>query len=935
MTQAPRAGDGPIADFCAGLRRLRAESGADVTLLARQLKLSRTQLYALLAGQLKRPPDWDTVVRPLVRACAGNDATAVAHWQRRHAVMTGVWEELRRRDRAAARDGHPPAATGGIRYALPPGAAVFTGRESELDLIMAAATLDSPAAHPVLLIEGMPGVGKTTLAVQAARRAAAHFTDRQLFIDLHGHTPGRPPVAPADALAGLLVATGTDPGRLPPGLDDRAAMWRDAMAGQRAVLVLDNAAASSQIVPLLPASPTCLVLVTSRRQLADLPGGRPVLVELLTAAEAQGMFTSLAPRAAGQPSQVDELTRLAGYLPLAVSLLARVYARHPCWQLTDLIAETRTGLLGMAAEHASVAAAFGVSFDLLTPAQRSFLACLSLSPGPSADAAVAAAAAGVPVAEAGAVLDALHREGLLTEASYRRYGMHDLIRRYAAGQAAQVMPAAEQDAVLERLVRHFRDGAAAARAQLEGRPHPLWGPGSGPDQTPGFADDDQAVEWLRAERANLLACLDHDAVAGRLAQVELTAGVEALLREDGPWPEAIARNSAAAATAAALGNPAAAAHALLDQGRAEKLHGDFQGAISSAKQALVIGEELSDRIIASRALSTLGDAQRLTGDLGAAARALTRSLGVRRELADRRGEASVLLDLGDIHRMSGDTHRAVAALQQATAIYRDLDYVPGQAYGLMLLGFSWLGTDCRNAADAASRALALYRGRGIRLGEANSLTALGYVWEQTGAYQDAAEVLDQALILFGEVGQRLGQANALVALAMVRLALGETDAVAVALFEVEHICAELGLRLTEGDVLLRAGQLLQRTGDYHGAGQKLGQALAIFRAQKARIEQAQTLNATGALQRCSGDSAGAVQSYQQALKLARQIAHPLEEGRALLGLGLSARDDGDPGAAARLARQAHGIFERVGSAETTQARALLEACTAGSGAAQA
>ena len=189
----------------------------------------------------------------------------------------------------------------GVPFSLPPDTAGFTGRGRELGQITAAVTSAAGAGGVVAVraISGMPGAGKTALAVHAAHLLREEFADRQLFVSLHAHTPGHEPVRPEDALAGLLAATGVDPRFLPAGLDERAAMWRDKMAGQRALLVLDNAADSGQVAPLLPGAAGCLVLVTSRRHLGDLPGVvTPVLLDVLPPGEAQEMFTRLAPRAA-------------------------------------------------------------------------------------------------------------------------------------------------------------------------------------------------------------------------------------------------------------------------------------------------------------------------------------------------------------------------------------------------------------------------------------------------------------------------------------------------------------------------------------------------------------------------------------------------------------------------------------------------------------
>src|SRR5580704_15911441 len=373
---AREAAAGPVAEFCAALRELRAASGTDPAVLARQVGLSRTQLYAVLAGEIKRPPDWDQVVGPLVAACTGGDPAALAWWRRRHAVLVEVAEEIRRRDRAARPGGlQAPAAPGPagppeIRHSLPPDTAAFTGRDAEVAQVIAAAT----GAGGMVTIRGIGGMGKTALAVHAAHLLTGRFPDRQLFIDLHAHTPGQDPVLPEAALAGLLATVGVDPGDLPEDLPGRAGLWRDKMAGQRAVLVLDNAASSAQVVPLLPGDAGCLVLVTSRRYLGDLPGPViGVLLDALSPEQAQAMFVQLAPRAVAEPAAaVQELVQLAGYLPLAVCLLARVHARHPSWTLADLTAETRASPLTLAAENHSVTAAFDVSYRYLDPARQQF-----------------------------------------------------------------------------------------------------------------------------------------------------------------------------------------------------------------------------------------------------------------------------------------------------------------------------------------------------------------------------------------------------------------------------------------------------------------------------------------------------------------------------------------------------------------------------------
>ena len=287
----------------------------------------------------------------------------------------------------------PPRAQ--VVSTLPADTASFTGRVEQLDQIKDAAIAAAVAGRVVAIhaINGMPGVGKTALAVHVGHLVADQFPDRQLFVDLHAHTPGQLPADPADVLAGLLAADGVDARSLPAGLDGRAAMWRDRMAGQRVLLILDNAASSDQVAPLLPGAAGSLVLVTSRRYLGDLLSVLvPVPLGTLPADDAVKMFVRLCRRAGQEPAKVGEIVALCGYLPLAISLLASVHNRHQTWAMEHLISETRTKLLAVRAENRTVAAAFELSYQYLPERRQLFFRRLGLHPGTAIDVWAAATA---------------------------------------------------------------------------------------------------------------------------------------------------------------------------------------------------------------------------------------------------------------------------------------------------------------------------------------------------------------------------------------------------------------------------------------------------------------------------------------------------------------------------------------------------------------
>jgi tetratricopeptide (TPR) repeat protein len=775
----------------------------------------------------------------------------------------------------------------------------------------------------------MPGVGKTTLAVHVAHALSSRFPDRQLFINLHAHTPGREPTAPGDVLAGLLTATGVDPGFLPGDLDGRAAMWRDRMAGQRALLILDNAASSTQVAPLLPGGGNCLVLITSRRHLGDLPGAvAPVLLNALAAEQAEEMFTRLAPRAATDLGGAAEVARLAGFLPLAISLLARVYARHPSWTLANLAAETRDSLLTLKAEHTTIAAAFEVSYQHLDPALQRLFDLLGLHPGTTADSYAAAALADISLGEAGGLLEALHGEGLLTEAGYRRYAMHDLLRRYARDHAA-ADPGAEQ--ALGRLLDYYQHTAALAQDRM-GRHTPpgLPTPTLAPAAAPALQDAGQALTWARAERDSLLACLDHATRAGQHARViALTAALAELLRLDGSWTMAITLHTTALQSAWHLGDRLGQAKTLNNLGTVRRMTSDFPGAAADLEQAVAIYRDIGDRLGQANALLALGEVRRLTSDFPEAAEDSEQALAIYRDIGDRLGQANALLYLGFARRMTGDLPDAAGALEQALVIYRDIGDRLGQASVLLCLGeVRRLTGDFPAAARDTKQALTILRDTGNRLGQANALNYLGIVLRSTGDYLSAISDFEQALDIYRDIGNRLGRASSLTYLGEVRRLTGNFPGAAADLEQALAIYRDIGHRLGRATALKNLGTVRRETGDYPAAAADLEQALAIYRDIGDRDGQAEVLNETGILHRVTGVPTEAEACHQQALELARAIGSAPHQAHALAGMGHCAAATGHTTRAEALLRQAHEIFRRIGAADAPAILAELNALTA-------
>ena len=418
-----------------------------------------------------------------------------------------------------------PSRTGGgwrARNDLPGDAADFTGRDRELGELLGALPGQDETAQAVVIaaVDGMAGVGKTALAVHAAHLAADRYPDGQLFVDLHGHTPGRDPADPAAALDLLLRAIGVPGEHIPSTLDGRAALWRAELADRRVLVLADNAACAAQVRPLIPGAAGCLVLVTSRRRLTSLDTARTLSLDILPPDDALALFAAVAGagRAAAEPGPAGEVLRLCGYLPLAIRICAARLAARPAWTVGYLAArlgDQRQRLAELAAGDRSVAAALTVSYQQLTPGQQRLFRLLGLHPGPDFDAYLAAAVASITVAEAGQGLEDLVDAHLLQEPAPGRYRFHDLLRDHAQAAARREEPDAFRSDAIGRALDYYLHMADQAYSILSpGRPRTPLDLAHPPACTPPLADQAGALDWCKSEHANLMSAISYASAHG-------------------------------------------------------------------------------------------------------------------------------------------------------------------------------------------------------------------------------------------------------------------------------------------------------------------------------------------------------------------------------------------------------------------------------------
>jgi DNA-binding SARP family transcriptional activator len=431
------------------------------------------------------------------------------------------------RDLEAPRPPADPAAKGpsvaeratvaAVSRQLPAATGHFTGRGGELELITRlhgrAQEADFPGGTVAIsAIDGMAGIGKTALALHAAHRLAGKFPNGQLFLDLHGHTQGYPPREPGEALGSLLRSLGVRAGQIPAEPEERAALYRQRLAGTQTLVVLDNAFDEAQVRPLLPGAPGCLVLITSRRRLKGLHDAHVVALDVLSEAAGIALLrTAIAPAHATDPdSELAEIARLCGQLPLALRIAGALLRHRPAWTLgylAGLLRDERERLAVLADGYHDLRAVFDLSYAGLGERQRLLFRRLALVLGPEFDAFAVAALLDTDRLAAAGLLEDLVDHNLLVEHAAGRYRLHDLIRAHARMLAdGDQLP--DRDAAAVRQLGYYAYTAQRATTLIARYPRPT-SDVPAPACAPLLASPEDARAWLRAERENLRAAHDH------------------------------------------------------------------------------------------------------------------------------------------------------------------------------------------------------------------------------------------------------------------------------------------------------------------------------------------------------------------------------------------------------------------------------------------
>ncbi|WP_018349238.1 AfsR/SARP family transcriptional regulator [Longispora albida] len=740
----------------------------------------------------------------------------------------------------------------------------FCGRAQDLS------TLDELSTGTALtVVTGTAGVGKTALAVRWAHRRAAEYPDGQLYVNLRGYDQGKP-LRPLDVLAQFLRALGVPADRVPATVDEAAARYRSELAGQRVLIVLDNAVSADTVRMLLPGTAGCHTLVTSRDRLGGLiasSGARRLTLGVLPEDEAVGLLALILGRSrvAAEPEAAAELARACGLLPLALRIAAANLAEQPGHRIARYVTELeeagRVSALAVEGDASwAVRPAFDLSYRALEPEAARLFRLLGPAPGPDFSVQGVAALAGLDLAEAERLLDRLATAHLADETAEGRFTLHDLLRAYATEAAAAEDHTGAHARLFRWRITHCEAAAKLLYPQIVRMPvH---------DEGVVFEDAPAAAAWLDSEARGLVAAVAHAAEHGPAASAWLLAdslrGYFWLRRTIVDW---LMVASVALSAAEAAGDWRARASAHTSLGMAYTYLASYDEAAEHYRHLLKISEEAGWLEGRATAVGNLGITHYYRGELGPAEHYYRQSFELFEELGRAPSATMHLINLGTVYLRTGDLARAAGHLERARerSLAHGSRTLTGAAAHHLGMVYQELGR-LDEALVALDEALEIHAGMGSANGEAMTVLARAHLQADRGEGADEIAAVHSALETLRREGDRAAEARALNALAYLELKLGQPA----------------------GEHFRQALVLAEETGDQSSQFEAL-----IGLASEARPEEA------------LGYAARALAISQEAGYRLFEAAARLELARATLALG-------DPAGSETYATMALDIYRETG-----------------------
>jgi tetratricopeptide (TPR) repeat protein len=736
----------------------------------------------------------------------------------------------------------PPAPTAPAPAQLPVEIGDFVGRQAQMARLRTMLRATPQHSGPTV-IAGPPGVGKTALAIRMARELVGHFPDGQLFVNLRGYDPRLLPTT-GGVLTWFLRALGVPTKDVPADETEQSQLFRSLMSGRRALVVLDNAGSPGQVRPLLPYSPTCRVLVTTRDTMGELivrDGAQLLPLDVLDPREAVDLLTRVVGepgRVAAEPKAADEIVRLCGHLPMAVRIAGAKLRTRPTWrldQVVDRLADERNRLNELAVGDVGVRASFALSYDGLPAGHAAAFRRLGLIAGTDFTAVAAGALLGVAVEEAESLLESLFDSHMVDAGGQPGwYRLHDLLRLYALQCTYETDTSDDREKAIRRLLTWYLTTAETANEFLLGAP-----PAGGPPAGSLIGSRAQALAWLEAERLNLAAAV----------RQAVDHGLDDLACQ--------------------------IAHALYNFFNLRKYWVDWR---STYQLALSAADRCGNRRARARMLHGLGRVHLDLRRLDRASRCFTEALEIHQEFHDRCGEAHMINDLGIVLGIARRHREAIDHFQRAMTLLVEQGDRRGEANALSNLGGAYLGMPRLNEATNSPR---------------RDVGAAGELSDDATDPTKAIECYERSLAIRREIGDRQGEGESINGLGNANRSLRRFDAAVACYEKALSLCKETGDEHGRGIILSNIGVVYADQQQFARATDYYRRALGIYQRLGHRSSIAMILSNLGTVHVSRRQWPIAVAYYRQSLAVFVAVHDHLGEAQTRVRIAETVERYGD------------------------------------------